>query len=72
MLSSLTLKFTAVCCPKCDALVGEPCHSASGQKLAVLYPHMDRVQVFAFKFSKAPLKKSQPATQPLLVDKLSA
>jgi hypothetical protein len=55
MLSSLTLKFTAVCCPKCNAPVGEPCHSASGRKLAVLYPHVDRVR--AFQILKGDIEK---------------
>jgi hypothetical protein len=72
VLSSLTLKFTAVSCPKCDAPVGYRCHSASGRKLAVLYPHVDRVRAFVCKFPNATVKKPQPATKPLLVDKISA
>jgi hypothetical protein len=53
MLLPLTLRFTAVSCPKCNVPVGEPCHSAYGWKLAVLYPHIDRVRSFGRKFSNA-------------------
>jgi hypothetical protein len=72
MLLSLTLKFTAVSCPKCNALVGQPCHTASGRKIAVLYPHADRVRVFAGRFAKAASKNPELATKPHLADKLPA
>jgi hypothetical protein len=48
----LVLPFTAVPCPKCNARVGQPCRSASGQKLAVRHSHVERARAFGLKFPK--------------------
>jgi hypothetical protein len=64
--------FTNVPCPKCNAKVGQPCRSASGQEIPVRHSHMDRAQAFGLKFPKPEPENCEPATRPQLADKLSA
>ena len=57
----LTLPFTNVACPKCNARVGQPCHSENGRKLSVRYPHMGRARAFGRKFPKPSPENCEPA-----------
>jgi hypothetical protein len=72
MSLSLPLPFTNVPCPKCNAKVGQPCRSASGRKIAMRYPHVDRARAFGCKFPKPSPENCLSAIKPQLVDKLSA
>ena len=54
----LLLQFTAAACPKCNARVGQLCHSAIGGELPAYYPHIDRARAFGRKFPNPSLKNS--------------
>lgn len=41
--------FTTVSCPKCGALEGLLCKTATGHAVGATYPHIDRVRAFAAK-----------------------
>jgi hypothetical protein len=41
--------FKTVSCPKCGALEGSQCKTATGHEMGSVYPHMDRVRAFAAK-----------------------
>ena len=57
--------FKTVSCPKCGALEGSRCRSATGHEMGALYPHVDRVRAFAQKQRvAAPVNKSAEKYQP--------
>jgi hypothetical protein len=41
--------FKTVSCPKCGALEGSLCKTATGNDVGAFYPHIDRVRAFAEK-----------------------
>ena len=41
--------FTKVSCPKCGAVEGLLCKTATGHSVGASYPHIDRVRAFAAK-----------------------
>jgi hypothetical protein len=59
----LPLYFT-VPCPKCHAPTGEPCLTCSGGKMAVGYPHINRVRAFGLKSQNLHLRRDRPALKP--------